>query len=213
MKDNPEFPYQVYRRYNDFHWLIQALQIDFPACIIWPLPQKTIMQQIYSDDSEFIKERVKGFQVFIDYLITHPILCDSPDFKVFLIGQTDEFEFKKQERSQIMSAYQVNQDLARVLLDGSDEMLAIGTNGNYYGQTIVNTSLKAVKGISKYTSILAGALYNGASYVIGSGGESEVGGGSLVVQGGELRVPAVNPLYQDGDQISVVNKQLTFEET
>ena len=104
LKDNPEFPFiQVHRRYSDLEWLIQALQVEYLACVIPPIPQKINFQGWHADDSEAISERRDGIQRFLDYMITHRVMCGSEDLRSFLTAQDHDFETKKAETSQIVN--------------------------------------------------------------------------------------------------------------
>ena len=106
LKDNPEFPFiQVHRRYSDLEWLIQALQVEFIACIIPPIPLKLNFQGYYSDESEAISDRRDGIQRFLDYMIAHRIMCGSEDLRSFLTAQDHDFETKKAETNLV-----INQD-------------------------------------------------------------------------------------------------------
>jgi len=42
----------VYRRYNDFCWLIEAVLKDYPACIVPPIPPKNPFVAWYNDETE-----------------------------------------------------------------------------------------------------------------------------------------------------------------
>lgn len=68
LKDNPEYAIQVHRRYNDLKWLIQAIQVENPACIFPPIPLQVMGSQFFKDDSELISQRVQGIQRFLEYL-------------------------------------------------------------------------------------------------------------------------------------------------
>lgn len=61
LRENPEFPcIQVHRRYSDLEWLIKALQVRYPACVVPPIPPKLPLGFYYKDDSPEILERKEG---------------------------------------------------------------------------------------------------------------------------------------------------------
>lgn len=62
LKDNPDFPIQVLRRYSDFEWLMRTLQIEEPTSIITPIPEKKIggVQSLKKEDDPELLNRRKG---------------------------------------------------------------------------------------------------------------------------------------------------------
>jgi hypothetical protein len=61
LRENLEFPtIQVHRRYSDLEWLMQALQVRYPACLIPPIPPKLNPLNFAADDSEEIMLRRIG---------------------------------------------------------------------------------------------------------------------------------------------------------
>lgn len=68
------------------------LQIEEPTCIIPPIPQKFMGSTHYSDDSKKIKERMDGFTDFIEFIVSHNLLCANQNLEIFLTGQDSQFE-------------------------------------------------------------------------------------------------------------------------
>ena len=104
---------------------MQSLQVENLANIIIPIPPKVLGSQYYGDDSEFVIARQTGIQKYLDYLISHHILCGSENLKMFLTGQNDEYEQLKLEKSQLVSKDPLNVMLSNVLSDGSAQIQGI----------------------------------------------------------------------------------------
>ena len=62
----------VSRRYSDFTWLSDILNISIPGCIIPALPPK---QQLGRFVNEFIQARRRGLERYLHRLAEHPDLC------------------------------------------------------------------------------------------------------------------------------------------
>ncbi|KAI9262782.1 hypothetical protein BY458DRAFT_514984 [Sporodiniella umbellata] len=76
----------VKRRYSDFVWLHDALSMEFPTCVIPPLPEKYRIKFIKGDrfDAMFIEQRRLGLQWFMDRIARHPYLQASDSTCLFL---------------------------------------------------------------------------------------------------------------------------------
>ncbi|KAG1453310.1 hypothetical protein G6F56_007607 [Rhizopus delemar] len=76
----------VRRRFRDFAWLHYALSVEFPTCIIPPLPEKHRLKFIKGDrfDTMFIEQRRLGLQWFMDRIARHPYLQASEYTRLFL---------------------------------------------------------------------------------------------------------------------------------
>lgn len=76
----------VRRRFQDFVWLHNALKIEFPACVIPPLPEKHRMRYVKGDrfNPVFIEQRRLGLQWFMDRIARHPYLQASQYTRLFL---------------------------------------------------------------------------------------------------------------------------------
>ncbi|KAK2861685.1 hypothetical protein Q5P01_001218 [Channa striata] len=70
--------WQVIRRYSDFDVLNSSLMV---CGISLPLPPKKLIGNM---DREFIAERQRGLQAYLDSITQHPLLCSSLTVKKFL---------------------------------------------------------------------------------------------------------------------------------
>ncbi|KAI8140820.1 hypothetical protein BJV82DRAFT_519426 [Fennellomyces sp. T-0311] len=79
-------PRPVRRRFQDCVWLHNALMLEFPACIVPPLPEKHRLEYIKGDrfSSEFIERRRISLQWFLNRISRHPELQQSQCTRVFL---------------------------------------------------------------------------------------------------------------------------------
>ncbi|XP_073325138.1 PX domain-containing protein kinase-like protein isoform X2 [Pagrus major] len=73
-----ENSWQVIRRYSDFDVLNSSLMV---CGITLPLPPKKLIGNM---DREFIAERQRGLQTYLDSITQHPLLCSSLYVKKFL---------------------------------------------------------------------------------------------------------------------------------
>lgn len=87
--------YSVRRRYKDFLWLKQALERSHPGCIIPPLPDRSVLQQRFSQ--EFLRFRMLGLHQFLNRVVEHPSLCTEPSLKLFLTAKPHEFAARRQQ--------------------------------------------------------------------------------------------------------------------
>ncbi|KAI8887122.1 hypothetical protein K501DRAFT_212500 [Backusella circina FSU 941] len=92
-------PRPVRRRFQNFVWLHTALSLEYPACIIPPLPDKHRLEYIKGDrfSSEFIQRRQLSLQWFLDRISKHPVLQRSQCTRIFL----ESTDFKNDKRAQI----------------------------------------------------------------------------------------------------------------
>ncbi|ORX60664.1 hypothetical protein DM01DRAFT_1300536 [Hesseltinella vesiculosa] len=95
-------PRPVRRRFQDFVWLYNALTLEYPACIIPPLPEKHRLEYIKGDrfSPEFIERRSLGLQWFLDRIAHHPVLQQTESTRIFL----ESMDFKNDKRSQAKHA-------------------------------------------------------------------------------------------------------------
>lgn len=77
--------------------------MEYIACVIPPIPEKLNFQGYYADDSEAINERRSGIQRFLDYMVTHRVMCGSEDLRSFLTAQDHDFETKKAETNLVIN--------------------------------------------------------------------------------------------------------------
>ena len=81
---------QVFRRYSDFSWLHDALQYGYPGVIIPPLPEKKLTGTF---EAEFLQNRTRYLQKFIDRCLDHPELKQARILLRFLTtADPDEFQ-------------------------------------------------------------------------------------------------------------------------
>ncbi|KAL0137534.1 hypothetical protein V8B55DRAFT_1529229 [Mucor lusitanicus] len=94
-------PRPVRRRYQDFVWLHTTLSLEYPACIVPPLPEKHRLEYIKGDrfSAEFIQRRQLSLQWFLDRISRHPLLQKSQCTRIFL----ESTDFKNDKRSQVLN--------------------------------------------------------------------------------------------------------------
>ncbi|KAJ8299164.1 hypothetical protein KUTeg_023224 [Tegillarca granosa] len=96
---------QVSRRYKHFDWLHERLEEKFTCIPVPPLPDKAISGR-YEDD--FINERMKQLQYWVDRMVRHPVISKSDVFLHFLTC-TDEKKWKqgkrKAEKDEFLGAF------------------------------------------------------------------------------------------------------------
>ncbi|KAL1936508.1 hypothetical protein VTP01DRAFT_642 [Rhizomucor pusillus] len=79
-------PRPVRRRFQDFVWLHRALLLEYPACVVPPLPEKNRIGYVNGGrfDEQFIEKRRLGLQWFLDRVSSHPYLQASQCTRIFL---------------------------------------------------------------------------------------------------------------------------------
>ncbi|KAI8143997.1 hypothetical protein BJV82DRAFT_610181 [Fennellomyces sp. T-0311] len=92
---NSTRPRSVRRRYQDFVWLHDALTLEFPVCIVPPLPEKHRLAYIKGNrfSDEFLEKRRWGLQWFLNRIANHPCLQKSQCTRIFL--ESDDFKNDK----------------------------------------------------------------------------------------------------------------------
>lgn len=60
---------EVIRRFRDFAWLYEKLHERYRGIIIPPLPEKNAVQK-YQMSTEFIEQRRRGLQVFVNRVVS-----------------------------------------------------------------------------------------------------------------------------------------------
>ncbi|KAI9318375.1 lipid binding protein [Dichotomocladium elegans] len=90
-------PRAVRRRFQDFVWLHNALTLEFPACIVPPLPEKHRLEYIKGDrfGPDFVERRRVGLQWFLERIARHPELQQSQYTRIFL----ESGDFKNDKRT------------------------------------------------------------------------------------------------------------------
>ena len=87
--DSPQFralQFSVLRRYSDFRWLHAALVHSNPGVIVPPVPEKVKLGRFAP---ELVEARRHGLETCINKILSHPILQDDDDLKLFL--ESDNF--------------------------------------------------------------------------------------------------------------------------
>eukprot|EP00879_Flechtneria_rotunda_P002248 GHRR01002436.1.p1 GENE.GHRR01002436.1~~GHRR01002436.1.p1 ORF type:complete len:478 (+),score=184.33 GHRR01002436.1:327-1760(+) len=79
---------EVIRRFRDFVHLEQQLSEKHKGVIIPPLPEKNAVQK-FQMSQEFIEERRRALQVFLNRAAAHPALATSPELQLFLEATED----------------------------------------------------------------------------------------------------------------------------
>ncbi|KAF9995426.1 intercellular trafficking and secretion [Entomortierella chlamydospora] len=76
----------VRRRFQDFAWLHNVLNRDFPAAVLPPLPDKHRLRYVRGDrfNPEFIEKRRASLERFLKKIAVHPVLQRAECFRVFL---------------------------------------------------------------------------------------------------------------------------------
>ncbi|KAI9467959.1 MAG: hypothetical protein EXX96DRAFT_585519 [Benjaminiella poitrasii] len=91
----------VRRRYQDFVWLHTVLELEYPACIVPPLPEKYRLEYLKGDrfSPEFIQRRLLSLQWFLDRLSRHPLLQKSSCTHIFLTST----DFNHDKQAQVLA--------------------------------------------------------------------------------------------------------------
>ena len=80
--------YEVQRRYQDFVWLREKLEEEFPTFIIAPLPAKFVVKGMLDRfSSEFTERRCIALNSFLQRLSKHPLISFSDHLKKFLTSE------------------------------------------------------------------------------------------------------------------------------
>jgi sorting nexin-7/30 len=92
----------VRRRYNDFVWLKNLLDIKYPFNIISPLPTKHTLSNkfhVVADDGDFIRRRMIGLQKFLQRIIDNPVISIDPSVELFLSADDDTLHSAEQQHA------------------------------------------------------------------------------------------------------------------
>ncbi|CAF0911507.1 unnamed protein product [Rotaria sp. Silwood1] len=94
----------VRRRYNDFVWLKNLLDIKYPFNIISPLPSKHTFSNklhVIADDGEFIRRRMTGLENFLRRIIDNSVISFDPYVQLFLTADDDTIHSAQQQQPPI----------------------------------------------------------------------------------------------------------------
>ncbi|KAG7661719.1 VPS5 [[Candida] subhashii] len=99
--ESPNFPQndttEVTRRYRDFRWIYHQLQNNHPGKIIPPPPSKQTYIGRFNEN--FIENRRLSLEKMLSKISHIPILCNDPDFVMFLVS--DDFINESRERERL----------------------------------------------------------------------------------------------------------------
>jgi hypothetical protein len=141
---------KVYRRYNDFVWLHDALVRAYPNEIVPCLPKKQAAHAQMSDflwkntlknkqhSKHFIIERMKFLQAFLHFVLRHEKLGYSELLRAFLLSTTEELEAIKRKNEADSYAQEAANQLEEVEAFGKSAMIEKGKAKT----TSTNTSIE-----------------------------------------------------------------------
>ncbi|CAF1213162.1 unnamed protein product [Rotaria sp. Silwood1] len=95
----------VHRRYSDFEWLHKELEQADTKIVVPSLPDKAWQRQLpFRNDNglfqdDFIEERRRGLEIFINKIAAHPLAQNERALHVFLLEP--EIDLKKYVRGKI----------------------------------------------------------------------------------------------------------------
>lgn len=85
----------VMRRYSDFEWLYDYLVKEWPLCIIPPVAEKKLTNNL---EESLVERRENFLQHFMDRICRHPELKSSAGFKAFLSVTDPEDNHKEWDK-------------------------------------------------------------------------------------------------------------------
>lgn len=98
----PKSSFSVLRRYSDFLWLYETLQINNPGVVVPPVPEKNTFGRF---DDTFVRQRRLGLEKCIQKIANHPVLSKDTDLKFFL--ESDTFSLDVRTAFSILSLHSV----------------------------------------------------------------------------------------------------------
>ena len=93
--NRPAFSYgqfSVLRRYSDFEWLLEQLGTAFPGVILPAIPEKQAVGRFSPD---FVEQRRRGLERFLNKISLHPTLVESQYLISFLTADDVAFNIAK----------------------------------------------------------------------------------------------------------------------
>jgi sorting nexin-1/2 len=81
---------EVIRRFRDFAWLHEKLVEKNKGVIVPPMPEKNAVQK-FQMATDFIEQRRKALQVFINKVAAHPVLKYTRELQLFLEANEEEW--------------------------------------------------------------------------------------------------------------------------
>jgi len=84
---------EVIRRFRDFVWLADRLTATCAGVIVPPLPEKDVVQK-FQMNADFIQQRCRAIDAFINRVVAHPTLRDTPDVQLFLEASEADWQYE-----------------------------------------------------------------------------------------------------------------------
>eukprot|EP00934_Nitzschia_sp_Nitz4_P000484 Nitzschia sp. Nitz4//scaffold116_size91068//55033//56307//NITZ4_004960-RA/size91068-processed-gene-0.44-mRNA-1//-1//CDS//3329533584//484//frame0 len=75
----------VRRRYSDFQWLYARLQSEMPGAVVPILPHRRALVNSVKFDPDFVEQRRRHLQHFMDQVIAHEELARAPSMTPFML--------------------------------------------------------------------------------------------------------------------------------
>lgn len=91
----------VHRRYKDFEWLFEQLQIKNDGNIIPSLPVKNLLTKLDLEGQEFLEERRKCLEKFQNKILSHVNLSYNNDVAAFQSLEEKEFYIYREENTEL----------------------------------------------------------------------------------------------------------------
>jgi sorting nexin-1/2 len=131
----------VRRRYSDFQWLYRRLQTERPGAIVPVIPHSRAIIPNKKFDPDFVEDRRRHLQHFLNGIVEHDELAQSPSMTPFMLHALGtEFDEGK-KKVEAMSPTNLSDDKW-------DEDYGIGGDDGELSPTKVNKSSAARKGLS-----------------------------------------------------------------
>jgi sorting nexin-1/2 len=115
------------RRYNDFVWLHQQLEKEYPGLIIPHLPEKLAVGRF---SEEFVKRRQRALEQFLNRTAAHTELVQSEDFRLFLEADDTLLKSRRKEQSSSSSIGGVGGYLMKSMLGTMQSISTSLTSSN-----------------------------------------------------------------------------------
>ena len=90
--DTKPWDFKSRKRYSDFEWLRNILNVIYTNQVIPPMPKKNYKNRFNED---FISKRMRGLEKFLQGLVIHPVIKHSEILSDFLCLKEKEFDKKK----------------------------------------------------------------------------------------------------------------------
>ncbi|XP_064625528.1 sorting nexin-30-like isoform X2 [Lineus longissimus] len=172
--------YSVRRRYNDFLWLRQKLEVTNPSHLVPPLPEKHPIRKLDRFDPQFIRTREVALQKFVKRLADHPVLSFSKHFQMFLTLKHYEFQAHKKQGAGIISRFTDsihNMSAAYMIKNRSPEYTMMNEYIHTFGDklgTIDRISLRILKEQTEFLNLMKEL---GPMFTLWQGSEDQLAGG------------------------------------